>query len=236
MSTHPARAGTAETERLDCLRADHALLAEHCPALTFEIDERRATAVAAGPLEIGLPDGTIDPVEVRIEFERSYTQIPPRAYDAAGRWDPGPDRHIELDGHFCLFLLGIDAPDMKPDDAVLEFMAELEEFLRQQLILDSQRKFNPEARFPGPEWPHGWRAYALFVVRLLRGEPADMPSAIWDAARKSLGRSSPCPCGSGESYGDCHFRASKKLRRAAREGDLSRLTYEALVQETKAYV
>lgn len=236
MSTPPAPAGTAETEQLKRLRCDQALLTDRYPDLAFVIDAVRATAVAEGTLKIELPDGSVDPVEVRIEFDRSYPHTPPRPYDAAGRWPPEPDRHIEPDGHFCLFLRGVDAPDMKLDNAIVDFVAELTQFVRQQLVLDSLRKFNPEARFPGPEWPHGACAYALFVVRLLQSEPTEIRVAIWDAARTSLSRPSPCPCRSGNRYGDCHFDASKKLRRAAREGGLSRLTHEDLVQETQSYV
>jgi hypothetical protein len=235
VSPPPAHAGTSGPERLERLRHDRALLAEHYPALTFEIDEARATAEAAGPLRVELPDGTSVTIEVRIEFGHSYPYRPPRAYDAARRWEPESDRHIEHDSHFCLFLRAVDAPDMKPDEAILDLMRELEVFLRQQVVLDSQRRFNPDARFPGPEWPHGYLAFELFVVRLLEQEPVDARAALWDAARHSLNRRSACPCGSGDSYGDCHFKLSKKLRRSAREANLYTLTYERLVQDTQAY-
>ena len=235
MSRPLAPAGTGSAERLERLRRDRALLAEHYPGLAFEIEEVKGTAVAAGPLLVALPDGTSEPVEVRIEFEPFYPLRPPRPYDAGGRWKPEPDRHIEPDSHCCLFLRGVDAPDLKPDGAILAFVADLEEFLRQQVVLDSQRKFNPHARFPGPEWPHGNLAYELFVVRLLQHEPAGVRAALWDAARHSLDRRSACPCGSGNGYGDCHFKLSKKLRRSAHEAQLHALTYERLVQDTQDY-
>lgn len=235
MSLSRAPAGTGSAERLERLRHDLVLLAEHYSALTFGIDEAKGTAEAPGPLLVELPDGTNEAIEVRIEFDRAYPFRPPRPYDIGGRWKPDPDRHIEHDGHFCLFLRGVDAPDMMPDDAILGFVAELEEFLRQQIVLDSQRKFNPQARFPGSEWPHGDLAYELFVVRLLQQEPAEVRAALWDAARHSLNRGSACPCGSGDRYSACHFKVSKKLRRSAHEAQLHALTYERLVQDTQGY-
>lgn len=233
----PPRAlvGTGSAGRLERLRHDRALLAKHYPALRFRIDDATCTAEAAGPLLVELPDGADESIEVRIEFERGYPLRPPRPYDAARRWKPGPDRHIEPGGHFCLFLRGVDAPDMKPGDAILDFVADLEEFLRQQIILDSQRKFSPQAQFPGPEWPHGDLAYKLLVVRLLQQEAAEVRAALWDAARHYLDRRVACPCGSVIPYGDCHFVASMTLRRSAREARLHPLTYERLVQDTQDY-
>lgn len=235
MSTPPALAGTPDSGRLGRLRRDRALLAERYPNLAFEIDDKSNTARAVGPLMIELPDGTTDCIQVRLEFGPTYPHQPPRPYDHAGRWKPEADRHIEPDGHFCLFLRGVDAPDMNPVEAILDLVRELEQFLRQQIVFDSQRKFNSQARFPGPEWPHGRVAYELFIVRLLQQEPAEVRSAIWDAARRSWDRRGACPCGSGRLYGDCHFRPSKKLRRSAREADLYELSYERLIEDTRDY-
>lgn len=205
MSPPRAHVGTRSLERLERLerlRQDRARLAEHYPALRFEIDEMKSTAEAAGPLLVVLPDGTREPVEVRIEFEPTYPLRPPRPYDAADRWKPEPDRHIEHDGHLCLFLRGVDAPDLKPDGAILAFVADLEEFLRQQIVLDSQRKFNPHARFPGPEWPHGNLAYealrrSALATRACRG------------TCRPVGRGAPLP----ESALGLPVRIGKRVRR-----------------------
>lgn len=236
MRSPRAPAGTSSSERLERMRRDRALLAEHFPSLTLEIHEVVATAEVEGALSIEMPDGTIESIKVHIEFGHSYPLRPPQAYDAVGRWKPDPARHIEPDGHFCLFLRGIDEPDMKPEGAILGFIADLEGFLYQQVVLDSQREFNPQARFPGPEWPHGYLAYELFVLRLLQQEPAEVREALWDAARRSLSRTSTCPCGSGTPYGDCHLTASKKLRRSAHEAQLHELTYGRMVQDTQTFI
>jgi hypothetical protein len=144
-SPSPGAAGTHRRQRL--LR-DRELLAAHEPQLRFEMGADGETAEAIGPLSIELPDGSPEAIEVRIEFRSDYPRRPPRAYDTYGRWTPELDRHIEGGGRFCLFLTGANEPDLKPEGALLDYIADVKAFLRQQLILDSQRRHNPHARFP----------------------------------------------------------------------------------------
>lgn len=83
-----AQSHRAKALRLQRLRDDKALLQRTHPALSFDIDERAATAVATGPIGIEMPDGSIEPVEVRIEFGAGYPYRAPNAYDARVRWAP----------------------------------------------------------------------------------------------------------------------------------------------------
>lgn len=237
MSTPPpGRAGITEA-RLARLLEDRALLSNHYPELRFELDDRRATARAVGAIMIGRPDGSTEAVDVRIEFAAGYPTTPPRSYDALRRWKPEEARHIEPDHHFCLFLAGVDNPDLTGDGSLLEYMAELEAFVRQQLILDSLRKRDPSARFPGPEWAHGAQAYAAFAALLLAAEPQGAREPLWQAAvSASVGRQEPCPCGSDRRYDSCHFGLTKRLRRAryeawTRGAGFDHLTYDQLAQQ-----
>jgi ubiquitin-protein ligase len=228
-SPSPGAAGTHRRQRL--LR-DRELLAAHEPQLRFEIDADGETAEAIGSLSIQLPDGSPEAIEVRIEFRSDYPRRPPRAYDTHGRWTPELDRHIEGGGRFCLFLPGANEPDLKPEGALLHYIADLKAFLRQQLILDSQRRHNPNARFPGPEWPHGIRgAYAIFAAESLAKASTAVPEQLWEAAKRAdVGRTMLCPCNSGKTIGDCHRPTLKNLRRALWEiPDLARLTYDQLL-------
>ncbi|MDQ3739676.1 MAG: SEC-C domain-containing protein [Actinomycetota bacterium] len=203
----------------------------HYPELHFQFGAR--TAEAVGPLTIDMPDGTLEAVTVRIEFSEGYPQRVPYAYDHESRWEPELDRHIENGGRFCLFLPGANEPDLRPEGRILDYIADLKSFLRQQLILDSQRRHDSSARFPGPEWPHGPQvAYGTFVAELLAKEPPEIRSVLWHAARRAgPRRTDPCPCGSGSSTESCHWRTSKKLRRAIYESpQLAQLTYQQLVQ------
>jgi hypothetical protein len=222
VSTDPAHAGPTELER------DLAYLNEHYPALEIRRSPLGATAI--GPIEVTQPDGSTVAIEVGIDFSGSHPARAPRSYDAAGRWDPDLDRHIITDRNFCLFLARVDEPNMREPAGVEVYMNELESFLRQQLILDSQRRFDPDARFPGPEWPHGSGAYILFCHRLLLEEPAELREAMW-AFRGNAG--DPCFCGSGGTYADCHRSKKLLLIRAAGNGEIQGMSYEQLVDAAK---
>ncbi len=207
-------------------------MAANEPQLRFEMAATVQTADAIGPLSVELPDGSFEAIEVRIELGPAYPRRPPRAYDAHGRWTPELDRHIERGGHFCLFLPGANEPDLKPAGALLLYIADLKAFLRQQLILDSQRRHNPHARFPGPEWPHGLHsAYAIFAENSLADANTAAAEKLWEAARQGdVRRATTCPCGSGSEIGDCHRPTLKNLRRALWEApDLARLTYDQIL-------
>jgi hypothetical protein len=243
--TNPGLAGTPEDPasgldahslRVHRLRRDRELLQRTHPALTFDIDQRRATAVAAGPLAIEMPDGSVETVEVRLEFTVGYPSRAPSVYDAARRWDPSPSRHIEPDGRMCLYLTGVDEPRLQDrPEGLLDVMHELETFVKQQFILDSQRRFDPDARFPGPEWAHGRDAYKAFVADVLANEPEAARRPLWEAtAGPAPRRDEPCVCGSGHPFGDCHFETRKRLRRAVWYGALDGVTYADLLAHTDA--
>lgn len=220
----PRRDGAGLRSRLIRLAGDGELLAEHYPALGFGVDPRRGTAVAEGPIRMELPDGTVDPIAVRIEFGGDYPSRPPRVFDVERRWPVDLERHI-FDGHeFCLYLWGVDEPNLRPPDALLAFMADVVLFLRQQLICDSV------GRFPGPTWPHGKpAAYATYILESLSALPARRRTAVWHAIRTGrLPRNGRCLCGSHKKLKRCHLDAWRNVERAARQGDLRSLTLQGL--------
>ncbi len=224
----PDAAGTARAQRL---RRDLDLLAIHEPALRYEMGADGHTATARGSVLITLPDGSMEPIDVRIEFGTTYPKRPPRAYDAERRWTPALDRHIEDRARFCLFLPGANEPDLKPEGSLLKYISDLKSFLRQQLILDSQRRHNPAARFPGPEYPHGAQgAYAIFAADALAPAAADVRGRLWEAAKRAgVSRTARCPCDSGDTSENCHRETLKQLLRALWEApELARLTYSQL--------
>ena len=216
------------------IRHDTALICAAHTTLAADVDEDRGTAHITGTLLVELPDGTADPVAIRMVFGRAHPNQRPIVYDANGRWPVDPDRHIIQGGAFCLSLPGVDDPDLDTDEQVLAFVEDIRTFLRQQIILDSQLRFDTSARFPGPEWPHGAAtAYKLFCLRLLADHPETTRRPLWDAAR---GATHPpkCPCGSGQPKPHCCGPTLKQLTRAAYEADLYHVTYEALQATTNA--
>jgi hypothetical protein len=109
----PPRGDAGRAERDRALDAARALLADRYPRLRFSLHADR-TAIAQGPIELELPDGTLDPVEARIVFGPDYPATPPDAYDAAAPWPVDPDRHIVTDHRFCLYFDRVTNPTCAP--------------------------------------------------------------------------------------------------------------------------
>jgi len=203
------------------LKADRELLAVEHPYLSYDLDERRLTAVAQGTVPLALPDGRIDPIEIRIEFGLDYPRKPPVVFDVAKRWLPDDDRHIPADRSFCLYLRGVDEPDLALPSALKIFMLDVICFLEQQLIFDRI------GRFPGPQWPHHRDAYALHIVEQLISE--SQPAELWAAiSSDEPERNDPCPCGSGTKYKRCHLDLVHGLDGIARSHSLKNLSYPDL--------
>ena len=219
-----SRAGGGRLDRgrrASRLKADRELLAADHPYLSYDLDERRLTAVAQGAVPLALPDGRIDPIEIRIEFGLEYPQRPPPVFDAAERWIPDDDRHIPVDHSFCLYLRNVDEPDLSLPSALKLFMLDVICFLEQQLIYDRIE------RFPGPQWPHHRDAYALHIVEELISE--SQPDELWAAISSTKPpRNAPCPCGSGVKYKLCHLSLVHRLEGIARSHSLKGFSYPDL--------
>lgn len=203
------------------LKLDRELLAVEHPYLSYDLDERRLTALAQGAVPLALPDGRIDPIEIRIEFGLDYPKKPPVVFDAAKRWLPDDDRHIPADHSFCLYLRGVDEPDLSLPSALKVFMLDIICFLEQQLIYDRI------GRFPGPQWPHRRDAYALYIVEELIAEP--QPEELWASISSTEPeRNDRCPCGSGIKYKRCHLELVHRLDGVARSHSLKSFSYHDL--------
>ena len=224
----PPRGDAGRAERGRALDAARVLLAERYPRLRFS-RHADGTAIAHGPIELELPDGTLDPLEVRIVFGPTYPATPPDAYDATGRWPVDPDRHIVTDHRFCLYFDRVDEPDMRAAGAFTAWMIDLVLFLHQQLVCDAIGG----RHFPGPDWPHRERpAYAQHLLETLQAFSVDRRAHAWRAVRtRRMGRNSPCPCQSGRKIKHCHLTTLAELERISRRAGLAKATYDE-IQET----
>jgi len=182
--------------------------------------------VAEGAVEFELPAGDSDSIAVRIVFGQRYPAVAPVAYDAAGRWGPDPDRHILRDHQFCLYLGGVDEPNLRAPGGFGAWMIDLLLFLHQQLVCDAIQG----RRFPGPEWPHGERAaYSQHLLEILQAFPEPERRDAWRAVRLSqVGRNWSCPCGSSRKLKRCHGAAVEELQRVARRAGLNNASYDEL--------
>lgn len=221
----PPRGAAGRAEREKALDAARALVAERYPRLRFSRNAD-GTALAHGPIELELPDGAVDPVDVVIVFGPHYPAKPPDAYDAARRWPADPDRHIVADHRFCLYFDHIDEPNMRAPDALAAWMIDLVLFLHQQLVCEAIGG----RRFPGPEWPHRERAaYAQHLIETLEAFPVDRRADVWQAVRaRRMERNWPCPCQSGRKIKRCHLTTLAELKRVGRRAGLAKATYGEL--------
>jgi hypothetical protein len=219
----PVAAG--RTDRLRRLRADRELLADPYPGLRWNFKEGDGTAVATGPIAMQMPDGSTDPVETRLEFPPGYPSRAPNVFDHVARWPIDPDRHIVDRHRFCLYLDGVDEPDLRAPVALEGFMVDVVLFLRQQLICDRI------GRFPGPTWPHYQRAaYATYITERLAELLPEQRFLVWEGIRTGLpARNESCLCGSARKAKRCHLDTWGELRRLARRAGLLDLTYPELV-------
>jgi hypothetical protein len=197
------------------------LEAEH-PRLALEFLSQRG-AEAKGVVELECPDGTLEEIRVRIVFPPDHPAVGPVAFDAAKRWTPALERHILGDHSFCLYLEGVQAPDVATTAGLAGWLRDLVLFLQQQLIFDAT------GRFPGPEWAHGRAAYAQHLIDLLDDVPLERRhtflDAVWDGKAE---RNWPCPCGSTRKVKRCHLDQIAEIKRVALRGGFSRARYEQL--------
>ena len=219
-----AGAGRADRdERLVRLRADRELLAREHPYLDYRLDECDALGIAHGAVPMLLPDGRIDPIEIKVDFHWLYPARPPIVSEVGDRFVPDDDRHIPSNGTFCLYLREVDEPDLRRAAALHVFMLDVVCFLEQQLI------YERIGRFPGPQWPHRRDAYALYIVEQLTGEAPMAAARLWDAVRGGKPRrNDPCPCGAPAKYKRCHLGFVTELAWVAGRHNLRRYDYDGL--------
>lgn len=166
-------------------------------------------AIAEGVIEVDIGAGAWASVAVRMEFNRRYPSLPPRVYDAGPRWTPNPDRHIERDHGFCLWLAHVDVPDVATVAGFREFVLRLIPFLRDQFVFDDLK-----GRWPGPEWRHGRQAaYAQHIVEALHIRSERTFKRLWPVLLGAPTRADQlCPCGSRLRYDRCHRDEIRHLR------------------------
>ena len=221
------RSGAGRAERRAALDIAQRVLAELAPSLVFVRDRMAGGAVAHGTIELVQPDDTIIPVEVRIVFGVGYPGVEPIAYDAAPRWKPDVERHVLENHSFCLYLPGVEKPDLRNPHGFRGWLLDLVVFLHQQLVYDAIGG----RRFPGPGWRRGQLAYADHLSRILEAFPSDRRIQVWTAVwRGQAERNWPCPCGSGRKVKRCHEGELAELRRVARLAGLATVEFHRLME------
>lgn len=195
------------------------VLAEREPRLALYVDDREA--VIKGSVEVPRGAGLVEEIAVELRFVDRDPFHPPEAWDAARRFDPDPDRHVEDHGprgwRFCLWIAAEERVQLDRPEDMLLCLDEVRDHLRRQLIYDERRRAGaPKPWWPGPQWKHGNLGLAEWVLETL-GDPdlSTVERLFPFLADRPLSVKKKCPCGSGLIAGKCHRNAVMRVRMAS---------------------
>lgn len=198
--------------RKDIYDRDNKLVRESYPTLQFKYDEHILSL--EGEIVLKTISGIPKKIKVKIVFPSDYPESAPKAYDVDKRFGGyTPNRHINIDNSFCLYLPEKVNIDFDKKHTILNFLDFLILFLRKQLIYECTGKW------PGDEEPHGVEALEkLYYERFIGSDSPEIRIKLrkyWKGNLK-IGRNDRCPCGNNKRYKRCHLLfidAMKSLRR-----------------------
>ena len=194
---------------------DRTLLAEAEPGLTLHLDSRGERARIQGQIRVARPSGRAEAFEVAIKYAGPDPFGVPDCYDEAGRFPRIPDRHIESDGRFCMWLPWLSpapAREFRTADGLAIYLARVQEFIGLQLQYEARERRGIKPFWPGPQWGHGddgfreWFAEQTTTLTAVR-----LRNVLKDVYRTGkAGRR--CPCGSRKRFSNCHKQFLRDLR------------------------
>lgn len=199
--------------------AEHAaFLTEHEPELTLDVDERSGSARITGLVAVAAGGSISRSFDIEIRYAGLNPFTNPDTYDPVRRFPPDPERHIEPDGKFCLWLPQV-APHFDSPDGLAQHLHRVREFLVLQLMYELRRKRNITPRWPGDAWGHGIDGHEEWVREQIAKYPScDMSIFLRDLAggRRATSPDQRCPCRSGKTFRSCHRPLTELLKRQAR--------------------
>lgn len=183
---------------------DAAILKERLPGVPIS-DVRSGRLIANGVATVVLSEHTRWSGNIQIIFPKTYPQRPPIGFILADCFQPrDAKRHFMADGSCCLYLPNVDDHWSGADPLALTSW--LDQFM---LFIGRQMLFDVLGRWVGPEWPHGYAAYALHIEERLG---KDLVEAFHAYRKKpKAGASRYCPCGAERKFAECHEPAFRKL-------------------------
>jgi ubiquitin-protein ligase len=184
------------------------MLAEDFPGLRHAIHADGSGATAAGTVTVDIGAGYRADVEIELRFPEAYPHEPPEIFDRGFRWVPNPDRHINEDHSFCLWLAHVDVPDVSTVELLRKLLLQVLLFLRDQFVFDDLK------RWPGKQWAHGpVAAYAQHVRETLAISERRQLRGLWPLVLGTArAKGKRCPCGNLSSYARCHLESVESLR------------------------
>lgn len=194
---------------------DRALVAEVEPGLTLHVSGQADYARIEGQIRVARPSGRAVRFEVVIKYAGLDPFEVPNCYDEVGRFERIPDRHVESDGRFCMWLPWL-APtrEFRTADGLATYLARVQEFIDLQLKYEARERHGIEPFWPGPQWGHGADGFREWFIEETRTlSAAGLGNVLRDVYRNGkAGRR--CPCGSGKRFSNCHKLFLRHLRNA----------------------
>ncbi|SFB59088.1 hypothetical protein SAMN05216266_12333 [Amycolatopsis marina] len=190
-----------------------------------------------GIVKVARPDGRVDSFELSIHYPNLDPFALPDTFDAVGRFPRNePDRHIEPNGRFCLWLPQTEpVDDFQRPGGLRRYISRVEEFLVLQRLYDVRRKHNILPHWPGEEWAHGTEGHKQWFRETTADLTANQLEHLLTAAETPARPGYRCPCGSGKRVGNCHKRWIRSLRRTMiKHPGISIIAHEYLEEQRDA--
>lgn len=155
--------------------------------------------------ELGAPER----IPVAVLFTSDYPRTAPIPYLLGDRFVRDLDHHLGPGplSFMCLWLPAASPWDPRDPDGLQTFLDQMTLFLHRQLIMEA----DPSLPYPGPEWPHGFEAYLLFLESDL-GLSRNQLVRFADALEGHQRPRGACPCGSGSKFRRCHQPGIDRFR------------------------
>ena len=193
-------------------------LAQFEPTLALELDDLLARARIVGELRVPAGGSIVRSVQIEIRYHRLDPLCLPETYDPVRRFPPSPDRHIDSDGGFCMWLPQTEPRDFDGEDGLLLHLGRVREFIVLQFMYEIRRARNVKPAWPGEAWGHGIDGHVEWIREQLTRLPScDLNKFSQDLVRGRGATSpdSPCPCGGRQSFRRCHRPFTELIKRVA---------------------
>ncbi|WP_044302652.1 SEC-C metal-binding domain-containing protein [Rhodopirellula sallentina] len=150
-------------------------------------------------------------IGLRIEYPSKFPHrnVPPCVFleSHRGKWKNTGNSHIESDWKFCLFVPGESGIIFADSTSLNDLFAVVHTFLIKQRIYQRRLAASKEtgviAEWPGEDRSHGEQGIREAIQ-----------------AMRNVGRNSPCPCGSGKKYKQCHLHQNEQsIQEAGKRND-----------------
>ncbi|WNB85771.1 SEC-C metal-binding domain-containing protein [Cellulomonas sp. ATA003] len=200
-------------------------LIEQEPGLKLVLDEDADTAKITGNIVVPLGAGRRDHFYIEIRYSVTDKGLnpfqTPETYDPGARFARDPDRHIETDGRFCMWLPHTDYDDFAKPDGLARHLNRIREFITLQIICEGRIARQIAPCWPGEQWGHGNDGYREWLREHVEGlTPLQVGRFSAALSKPPLARAA-CPCGGGRNFGRCHATWFRALQEAARHAGVT---------------